>query len=109
MGRSGRAFTFVSGKDVQKMRDIQRYTQATIALQTLPSMIDVDEARENLMMNRIREVLEAGNLENYVKIVERLLRKDYTSLDVAAASLKILMGKEASSSSRKRSQSLKSH
>lgn len=109
MGRSGRAFTFVSGKDVQKMRDIQRYTQATIALQTLPSLIDVDEARENLLMNRIREVLEAGNLENYVVIVERLLRKDYTSLDVAAASLKILMGKEASSSSKKRFKSLKSH
>lgn len=109
MGRSGRAFTFVSGKDVQKMRDIQRYTQATIVLQTLPSMIDVDEARENLLMNRIREVLEAGNLENYVVIVERLLRKDYTSLDVAAAALKILMGKEASSSSRKRFKSLKCH
>ena len=101
MGRSGRAFTFVSGRDMQKMRDIQRYTGATITLQPLPSMNDVEEARENLIVKRIKEVLEAGDLENYSKIIERLLRKDYTSLDVAAAVLKLMMLDEATSSPRR--------
>jgi ATP-dependent RNA helicase DeaD len=90
-GRAGRAFTFVSGRDVQKMREIQRYTGARIQQRPVPSPVEVEEARAGIYLDRVREVLEAGNLGQYIRLVEQLLGEDYTSLDVAAALLKMNM------------------
>ncbi|HZD44197.1 MAG TPA: DEAD/DEAH box helicase, partial [Methanomicrobiales archaeon] len=93
-GRAGRAYTFVSGREMQKLREIQRFTGTKIHQQPIPSPVDVEEARANLLLDRVQEVLEADDLGRYVQLVERLLRKDYTSLDVAAALLKMRMAQE---------------
>jgi ATP-dependent RNA helicase DeaD len=90
-GRAGRAFTFVSGRDMQKMREIQRYTGARIIQRPVPSPIEVEEARAGIFLDQVRESLEAGDLGRYIQLVEQLLREDYTSLDVAAALMKMHM------------------
>ncbi|MDD1678485.1 MAG: DEAD/DEAH box helicase [Methanomicrobiales archaeon] len=95
-GRPGSAYTFVSGRDMQKMREIQRYTGARIAQRPVPSPVEVEEARAGIFLDRVREILEAGDLGRYIQLVEQLLREDYTSLDVAAALLKMNMMGEAS-------------
>jgi ATP-dependent RNA helicase DeaD len=95
-GRAGRAFTFVSGRDMQKMREIQRYTGARIIQRPVPSPMEVEEARAGIFLDRVREVLEAGDLGQHIRLVEQLLREDYTSLDVAAALLKMHMAGDTS-------------
>ncbi|MDI6876778.1 MAG: DEAD/DEAH box helicase [Methanomicrobiales archaeon] len=95
MGRGGRAYTFVSGREVQKLREIQRFTGTTIAQQPIPSPVEVEEARASILLDRVQEVLEAEKLEPYILLVERLQRLDYTSLEVAAALLKMLMIQES--------------
>jgi Superfamily II DNA and RNA helicases len=90
-GKAGLAFTFVSGRDVQKMREIQRYTGTRIIQRPVPSPVEVEEARAGIFLDRVREVLEAGDLGRYIRLVESLLHEDYTSLDVAAALLKMNM------------------
>ena len=42
-GKSGIAFTFVSGKEVYQLRDIMRYTKTKIEQQQIPSASDVAE------------------------------------------------------------------
>ncbi len=95
-GKSGRAFTFVSGREIHKLRDIQRYSGARIQQQAIPSPVEVQEARVNLLVTRVREVLETADLERYIPMVERLLRQEYTSLEVAAALMKMTMERESS-------------
>jgi ATP-dependent RNA helicase DeaD len=95
-GRTGKAFTFVSGRDIQKLREIQRFTGTRIAQHPLPSPVEVEEARAILILEQVRRVLEAGKLGTHIHLVEQLLREDYTSLDVSAALLKILMAGEIS-------------
>jgi ATP-dependent RNA helicase DeaD len=95
-GKAGRAFTFVSGRDMQKMREIQRYTGARIIQRAVPSPLEVEEARAGVFLDRVREVMEAGDLARYIRLVEQLLREDYTSLDVAAALLKMHMAGDTS-------------
>ncbi len=90
-GKTGRAFTFVSGRDMQKMREIQRYTGARIVQRPIPSPVEVEEARAGMILDRVREVLETDGMGPYIRMVEQLLREDYTSLDVAAALLKMHM------------------
>jgi ATP-dependent RNA helicase DeaD len=92
-GKSGRAFTFVSGRDIYKLRDIMRFTKADIKLEQVPSFADVSEVKTTLFLNQIKEVVEKGNLDKYIGRVQRLLdqSEDITSLDIAAALLKMTM------------------
>ena len=92
-GKSGRAFTFVSGRDIYKLRDIMRFTKADIKLEQVPSFADVSEVKTTLFLNQIKEVIEKGGLDKYVGRVQRLLdqSEDITSLDIAAALLKMTM------------------
>jgi ATP-dependent RNA helicase DeaD len=97
-GKSGRAFTFVSGRDIYKLRDIMRFTKAQIKLEQVPSFADVSEVKTTLFLNQIKEIVEKGNLEKYVGRVQRLLdqTEDITSLDIAAALLKMTMKEDKS-------------
>jgi ATP-dependent RNA helicase DeaD len=91
-GRSGRAFSFVAGRtDFFKLKDIQRYTKAKINQENVPSFEDVAEVRTNLFLDQVREVLQKGGLTKHIHKVERLLDEDFTSIEVAAALLKIGM------------------
>ena len=94
-GKLGKAFTFVSGRDIYKLRDIMRFTKATIKQERVPSFEDVSEVKTTLMLNSIKDVITKGNLDKYVARVQRLLDQDQedgiTSLDVAAALLKMTM------------------
>ena len=94
-GKSGKAFTFVSGRDIYKLRDIMRFTKANIKQERVPSFEDVSEVKTTLMLNSIKEVIVKGNLDKYIARVQRLIDQDQeeaiTSLDVAAALLKMTM------------------
>ncbi|KAA9327474.1 DEAD/DEAH box helicase [Hymenobacter busanensis] len=92
-GKSGKAFTFVSGRDIYKLRDIMRFTKAQIKQERIPSFEDVSEVKTTLLLGQIKEIIEKGNLEKYVGRVQRLLdqEEEVTSLDIAAALLKMVM------------------
>jgi ATP-dependent RNA helicase DeaD len=94
MGKKGKAFTFVTGREIFKLKIIQKYTKTKIMLDTIPTFGDVEEVRSNLFLNKIRETIKAGNLNHYLHLAERLINEDYTSLDVAAALLKMSMPDE---------------
>ena len=91
-GRGGRAFTFVVGREIFKLRDIQRYAKAKITLQKAPSSEDVEEVRTNLFLDKVIEIMDEDDLSQYVSIIERLAGEDYTSIEIAAALLKMAIG-----------------
>ncbi|GGG30537.1 DEAD/DEAH box helicase [Pontibacter amylolyticus] len=94
-GKSGRAFSFVSGRsDMYKLKDIMRYTKANIQLQQVPTYDDVNELRTSVYLEKVREVLEKGNLTKHIAKIESLVNEEYTSLEIAAALLKMSL-KEA--------------
>ncbi|TCT13819.1 ATP-dependent RNA helicase DeaD [Natranaerovirga pectinivora] len=93
-GRVGKAFTFVVGKEQYKLRDIERYTKTKIKRERVPSINDVEEFKTNTMMEKISNIIENENLSKQIYLVEKILEGDHNSIDVAAALLKMLMGKE---------------
>lgn len=90
-GREGIALSFVAGRDIHKLRDIQRYTNTKIPRRELPTLSDIEERYTSSMLDRIKETIDAGDLSTYESIVDTLLQDDYTSLDIAAALLKFYM------------------
>ena len=94
-GREGIAFSFVVGKEVYKLRDIQRYCKTRIIPQAIPSLDDITAIKAEKIMDQVKEVLADTDLTKMVNIIEqKLVEEDYTSMDVAAALLKISMGEE---------------
>ncbi len=90
-GREGKAFNFVSGKDIYKLRDIQRFTKTKIERRDLPTLKDIQENYTSTLIEQIKDEVDKGSLGKYEKIVETILTEDYTSFDVSAALLKLYM------------------
>ena len=90
-GKSGYAFSFISGKDIYKLRDIQRYTKAQIERGVIPKLEEVEEIRMLQFFDKVEEVIDDSDLEKYINLVSKMLSKDseITSLEVAGALLKM--------------------
>ncbi len=98
-GKTGKAYTFVTGREHWKLRDIQKYTKTKIVQRQLPSLADVEEVRTHLFEDRLRRAIDAGGLEKQVTRLERLMTEGYSSLDIAAALLKLQEGEVGQASS----------
>lgn len=92
-GRSGMALSFISGKEVYKLKDIERYCKAKILAKPVPSLDDVKNTKLDNMFDKIRQTIEEGGLTDMVNLVEEHVnQEEYTSMDMAAALLKMLIG-----------------
>ena len=91
-GRSGMALSFISGKEVYKLKDIERYCKTKILAKPVPSLDDVKNTKLDNMFDKIRQTIEEGGLTDMVNLVEEHVnQEEYTSMDMAAALLKMLI------------------
>ena len=96
-GRIGKAFTFIVGKEVYKLKDIQRYCKTKIYAQPIPSLNDVTAIKMEKTLDEITNIIRSEDLSTMIDLIEqRLNEEDYTAMDVAAAFLKQAMGTEES-------------
>ncbi|MCK9151607.1 DEAD/DEAH box helicase [Methanobacterium alcaliphilum] len=89
-GQKGQAFTFVAGKEIYKLRDIQRFTKTKIKQNQIPSLRDIEKIKTDILLDKVKNIVENDNLDRYVHNVERLIEVGYTSVDISAALLKII-------------------
>ncbi len=94
-GHAGIAFSFAVGREVYKLRDIQRYCKTKIIPQPIPSLNDITAIKVDKIMEQAEELIRDTDLSDMIDMVERkLLEGEYTSMDIAAALLKMSMGEE---------------
>jgi len=105
-GKAGRAFSFVTGKEVYRIRQIQQFTKSKIIAQKVPSVSDIEEIKTNLILEKVKGIVDAGHLGEYNNLVEKLIQEDYTSLDVAAALLKMQMVERGKEETMKKKESV---
>ena len=94
-GREGRAFTLVVGKEAYKLRDIMRYCKTKIKAQPIPSLNDVTTVKADKILDKLKSIIENEDLSKMVDLIgERVNEEEFTSLDIAAAFLKMVMGND---------------
>ncbi len=90
-GKKGVSYSFVFGREIYKLKEIQRYTKSIILPMQPPTISDVEGVRLEAATNQVVELLEAGGYSKYTKVIEQILFKsdDATSLDVASVLFKL--------------------
>lgn len=95
-GRVGRSFSFVSGKEVYKLREIQKYCKTRILARKIPSPDDVANTKLELLMSKVEQTIEEGELTSYLNLIQsKINESEYTGMDIAAALLKICFGERS--------------
>jgi len=89
-GKSGRAFTFVSGRELYKLQGMMQVARLKIRRESIPSLDQVEEARANVFFEKIRATLEAKQFDSYDRMVDRLLDQGYASTDICSALIHML-------------------
>ncbi|MEG0326415.1 MAG: DEAD/DEAH box helicase, partial [Cellulosilyticaceae bacterium] len=99
--RSGVAYTFAAGREVNKLKEIQRYTKSKIALMKPPSIEDIRENKIASVLEEVKAEILKGKLTKYAEYVENIVDDmnessedmDISSVDVAAALIRMSMNK----------------
>lgn len=85
-GRSGEAILFISSRERNMLRIIERATRQPIEPMTLPSVQDVNAKRAEKFKKELAEIIQSHELAAYRGVIEEFVRESGTDVfDVAAA------------------------
>lgn len=93
-GKSGHAFSFVVGSEIHSLRQIEEFASTKIAHRKIPSVDEIEGMKTSAYLNRAKAVVDGGGLERYEQLIEPLLEESCSSLDLAAALLKMAVEEE---------------
>ncbi len=93
-GRQGRAFTFVTGREIYKLKSIQKYTNVKILSQKVPTRSDAEDIKANMLAQKVKDTIDSGHIGKYINWVESITEEEYTSVEVAAALVKMRLAED---------------
>lgn len=99
-GRKGMAMTFVTGRDIYKLQFIERYTKTKIRRGTIPTAVEVEGKRSELLYQKLLKTLQEGKFKKHDIIMDRLLEDGNNSTDISSALFSMLLGPAASTVSK---------
>lgn len=82
-GREGRAVSFVFGRDVYRLQNVERYTGQKIERSKIPSQEEVEGRRADVVFESVKEKLEDDKGVPFTNYVDRLLEQGHTATDIA--------------------------
>ena len=94
-GREGISFSFVFGKEIRKMKDIERYTKCKLVSHDIPTIADVEEKKVSAFFKQVKETIKDSNLSKQTQWIENLCEEEgLEAIEIAAALVKLALGDE---------------
>lgn len=94
-GRKGRAFTLISGREIFKIRDIERVCHTTIRERKIPTASDITKVKSGKLYGEAMQIMEERDLSDIKKSIQRAAEENgFSVLDLAAAFMQMNMGDE---------------
>jgi ATP-dependent RNA helicase DeaD len=87
-GREGVAVTLAEPREHRLLRNIEQLTKQRIAVEPLPTVVDLRTRRLELTRAAVREALVRGDLDGFRVVVESLA-EEFDVVDVATAAVKL--------------------
>ncbi|MCL1786613.1 MAG: DEAD/DEAH box helicase [Defluviitaleaceae bacterium] len=90
-GKSGAAYTFVSGRrQIFDLKDIEKRIKTKIDLKSIPTGSEVNEVRNDKLIKNLMGAMEATDTRKYEQIIDKMMEMDFTSVQIACATLHLL-------------------
>jgi ATP-dependent RNA helicase DeaD len=93
-GKTGLAITLVSPREKGKLASIERFTHQKFTYLPLPTEIDIQQKRENELIERMNVWLNRGRYRRELELVTALAEAGHNPLELAAAALKMARADE---------------
>jgi ATP-dependent RNA helicase DeaD len=93
-GRPGMAYSFVTRREMGKLRAIEKYTKTKVLPGKIPSYKDIEQLKAANALDTVVQTMKAGKLEKYEEWVDELAEAGHDYKDVAAALAKLLLTKK---------------
>jgi len=87
-GREGVAITLAEPREHRMLKNIERLTKQTIAIEKVPTVADLKTRRMEMTRATLRETILDGELEQYRVVVETLA-DEFDVIEVALAAVKL--------------------
>ncbi len=84
-GRKGVALTLISGREVYRLQNVERFTKMRIRRGYVPTWDQVEEKRMSGVLDKIRNTLESGKHSVHGIYIDRLMDEGHSATDLAAA------------------------
>ncbi len=89
-GKGGKAVTFVAGREIYRLENIQRFTKSRIRRERIPSAEEVEGKRATAFAEALRETLAKGEYKRHDELLDRLLEQGHSPTDIASALIHLL-------------------
>jgi ATP-dependent RNA helicase DeaD len=89
-GKGGKAVTFVAGREIYRLENIQRFIRSRIRRERIPSAEEVEGKRATAFAEALRETLEKGEYKRHDELLDRLLEQNHSPTDIASALIHLL-------------------
>jgi len=90
-GKEGKAWSFVTPREIDHLHFIERITRQRMVRKPLPSLTEAIEGKQRITAERIIDIVEHGEFAEYKGLAIQMLEQ-YDSVQLLAASLKLLTG-----------------
>jgi ATP-dependent RNA helicase DeaD len=98
-GKSGKAISLVPSRELFQIRNIERFTNVRIERGRIPTEHEVEAARENVFLDKLRSLLTNGEFPKQDRLVERLTEEGFTANDIVSALIHQLQSGEGAGKS----------
>lgn len=90
-GKKGISFTFVTNRDHNRLRDIERHTKSKMEKMELPTIFDVKVNSSKQLKNDIlKSVSNKDNLEVYTELLNEILSEGHSLFDISLGLIKMI-------------------
>ena len=94
-GKKGKSITFVFGKEIHRLEQIEKYIKQYITRMKIPSQEEVEGKLSDAVFNKVRDLLDAKNFKNFEHLFDRLIENGNTPSDVASALFHLLKSQDS--------------
>jgi ATP-dependent RNA helicase DeaD len=93
-GKAGLAITLVTPREKRKLFSVERFTHQKFNFLTLPTEADIQQKRENELLEKMNVWLNRGRYKRELELVTALVEAGHDPLELAAAALKMARADE---------------
>lgn len=91
-GKTGISFSFITPRELGKLREIERFTKSRVEKGEIPMPQEIVQLRRERFAGKVKAAVAEGGLENFSALINQLVAEGYSAEDLAAALAKMAAG-----------------